>query len=201
MGVDVNIEFMPHKRALEAARLAKTDGTFIRSELIAQACPELIKVPVPLVASRVSVFATDPSLLDKLGGWESLVPYRVAYISGWLWIDRYLPACKEVHQIKKKNSLLLFLTKDRADVAIYEEGLGYEEMRKLGLEGIYVLETPLSVAQMYLYMSSQHSDMIPEIVTTLREMEADGTLQALRVKHHQQYRHASASGPDANRPQ
>lgn len=183
MNVDVDIQFVPHKRALEGARLQRVDGTFIRSKLIAQTCPELVMVPRPLITSKVTVFAVDPSILKTICGWESLAPYRVAYISGWQWVDRYLPACKEVHQIKKKNSLLLFLTKDRADVAVYEEVLGSEEIRTQRLENILSLACPLSVAKMYLYMHRRHAGMVPDITKTLRQMQQDGTFETLRLKH------------------
>lgn len=183
MGLDLDIQFVPHKRALEVARLGQTDGTFIRSELIATSCPELIMVPVPLITSRVTVFSTDPAFLERISGWESLKPYRVAFIYGWQWVDRYLPTCKEVHRIKKKNSLLHFLKKDRADVAIYEETLGREEIKTQGLDDIQILPTPLSVTRMYLYMNRSHADMVQEITKTLQAMECDGTYRAFHTEH------------------
>ena len=183
MGIGLTFEFMPHKRALEPAQQNLVDGTFIRSELIAETCPELVMVPVPLIASRVTAYTTDPAILRNITGWESMAPYRVAYIDGWQWVDRHLPEGTDIFKLKKKMSLLLFLSRGRADIAIYEETLGREEIRKQNLKDILALDTPLSVTDMYLYMHRNHLDMVPEIAGTLCGMIGDGTFEALRREH------------------
>lgn len=183
MDVDLTIEIMPHKRSLEAAQQEVVDGTFIRTELIAKNYPELVMVPVPLIESRVTAYATDPAILESITCWESMTPYRVAYIDGWQWVEHHLPGCTNLCRIKKKMSLLLFLSRGRADIAIYEETLGAEEIRKMDIKNIHVLDNPLSVTNMYLYMHRRHLGMVPEIADTLSAMIDDGTFQALRIRH------------------
>lgn len=56
LGYQVQWQLLPGARSLKLSNAGEIDGEFVRSEAVAQRYPNLVKVPVPLIASPIYLF-------------------------------------------------------------------------------------------------------------------------------------------------
>ncbi|NNG00811.1 MAG: transporter substrate-binding domain-containing protein [Desulfobacteraceae bacterium] len=74
------------------------------------------------------------------------------------------------------------LDRGRIDLAVFSRYFGLYVIRQLGLKGIRVLEPPLAVRPMFLYLHRKHMRLIPLLTAALVAMKTDGTFTEIRQK-------------------
>ncbi|SMF37096.1 substrate-binding periplasmic protein [Desulfovibrio gilichinskyi] len=181
MGIEINIIAMPSERSLYNANAGIQDGNFMRIEGISKDYPNLIMVPEPLSALIFVAFSRSKKI--KIDGWESLLPYRVAWIKGWKICDQKLSNAKSATRLKSEENLFLFLERGRADIGVFGRAPGEACLKKLGITDVYPLSPPIAVNNSYIYVHKKHARLIPQIVKTLQEMKHDGTFQKISDKY------------------
>ncbi|CAN2039580.1 Transporter substrate-binding domain-containing protein [Candidatus Magnetomoraceae bacterium gMMP-15] len=177
MGIGLEIIPMPSKRSLKNANNGTEDGNFLRTHGITQAYPNLIKVPERISVNRIVAFSKNTNI--KIRGWKSLLKYHLVYVNGWRNCERELKNSKAKTVVKNEELLLTLLEKDRAEVGIFGQSNGMEALKKLGYSNIKVLEPPIVVSNLFLYVHKKHEGLIPEIVKNLQKMKKDGTYENL----------------------
>lgn len=177
MGMRLEIIHMPSKRSLINANKGIEDGNFVRTEGISSKFPNLIKVPEKISENRIVAFSKNTGI--KVKGWQSLLNYHVAYINGWRNCERELQQSKTITTVKNEELLFTLLEKNRADIGVFGQSTGLEVLKKLRYSDIQVLEPPIVVSSLFLYVHKKHKKLIPEIVKTLRVMKEDGTYKNL----------------------
>ena len=79
----------------------------------------------------------------------------------------------------ESDQLMRMLEMDRIDVAVMDRGQGLASLRRAGVEGIKILEPPLSRVPTYHYLHVKHAYLVPTITAALKNMHVSGRLTIL----------------------
>ena len=100
-----------------------------------------MQVPERFVRISFVAFSKDATItLDN--GWNSLKPYRIAFINGWKMFEANAGTARVVHKVDKPEQLFRMLDDGRVDLVLYTKADGIVLTRSLGLASI----APLSIA-------------------------------------------------------
>ncbi|WP_194271271.1 ABC transporter substrate-binding protein [Zoogloea sp. 1C4] len=165
---------LPSERSLVAANLGEVDGEGLRVAGLSAQYPNLVQVPERFVRISFVAFAKDATIpLDN--GWDSLKPYRVAFINGWKMFEANASGARVVHKVDKPDQMFRMLDDGRVDLVLYTRADGTQLARSLGLTSIAPLSPPLRDVDMYLYLHKKHQALVPRLGQALRDLKADGT--------------------------
>jgi len=174
LGLELKLVTLPSERSLLAANQGEVDGEGLRVAGLGEQYPNLLRVPERYVGISFVAFARDATItLDR--GWDSLKPYRVAFIQGWKMFEANAAGARIVNKVDKPEQLFQMLEQGRVDVALYTLADGVALARKMGLTAIAPVTPSLRDVDMFLYLHKKHEALVPRLTQALREMKADGT--------------------------
>lgn len=174
VGIELKLVSLPSERSLTAANLGEVDGEGLRVAGLNSQYPNLVQVPERFVGVSFVAFSKDATInLDQ--GWESLKPYRVAFITGWKMFEANATGARVINKVDKPEQMFKMLDGGRVDLALYTRADGVVLARSLGLPTIAPLFPPLKDVSMYLYLNRKHEALVPKLAQALREMKADGS--------------------------
>lgn len=184
VGVDFKLISLPSERSLHSANQGEVDGEGLRVPGLSSQYPNLVQVPERYIGISFVAFAKDASIrVDQ--GWESLKPYRVAFINGWKMFETNAAGAKVVNKVDKAEQMFRMLDVGRIDLALYTRADGIALARSMGLASVAPLTPALKDVDMYLYLHKRHESLAPKLAQALREMKADGSynriLSSLKV--------------------
>ncbi len=174
----IDIDHLPAERALINADSGITDGEFPRISGLDKQYPNLVMVPEKITNYEFVAFSKIRG--KKMTSWAALQPYNVAIVRGWKILETNIVNTRSLVPAKNQKLLFNLLVNDRADIVVYSRFAGYAYVRSQGLKGIVVLEPPLAVREMYLYLNKKHKQLIKPLAQALREMRADGTYTEIK---------------------
>ena len=173
-GGDVRIVSLPSERSLIAANLGEVDGEGLRVGGLGTQYANLVQVPEPFVRISFVAFARDATItLDN--GWDSLKPYRVAFINGWKMFEANTGSARAVNKVDKPEQMFRMLEDGRVDLVLYTRADGVQLTRSLELSSVASVSPPLKDVDMYLYLHKKHQALAPRVGQALRDIKADGT--------------------------
>lgn len=164
------------KRALIHANENVDQGVALRVKNLEQKFPNLVRVPERVIENDFVAYAQNVQLATT--HWDTLKPYAVAHIHGWVIFERNLPAGQDVTTVKEAKQMFTMLDKGRTDIALYERWQGLQHIKDLSLSA-HVLEPPLASVDMFMYMHKNHAHLVDKLDHALKSMKADGTYQAI----------------------
>ena len=133
-----------------------------------------MEVPERFVRISFVAFSKDATIpLDN--GWDSLKPYRIAFINGWKMFEANALGARVVHKVDKPEQLFRMLEEGRVDLALYTRADGILLARNLGLPAIAPLSPTLKDVDMYLYLHKKHQALVPKLSQAIRDIKADGS--------------------------
>lgn len=177
LGYQIIIRHRPVERSIREANRCDADGEFMRIEGIERLYPNLILVNEHLFNFEFVTFTTLPVL--KIEGWTSLFNTRVGIVIGWKIVEEQLAGVKLRYDVPDPISLFKMLEAGRIDAAVYARLQGSYILEQLEISGIRIIEPPLAVKPMFLYMNKKYLKLIPELERVLREMKSDGSIDAI----------------------
>lgn len=172
VGVEIELQFLPEERALLNASQGIDDGDGPRIREMGTLYPGLIRVDESLLRYEFSAFAIDGTL--PCSGWADLHPYDLAVIRGWKILEQKLADAHSLQRVRTPALLFGMLAAGRVDAVVIDRGIGVAELERLDLAGVHVLEPPLAVRDMYLFLHKRHSALCEPLAVALRQMKADG---------------------------
>lgn len=164
------------KRALINANEDVDQGVAMRVANLEQTYPNLIRVPERIVENDFVAYTREANFATT--GWETLKPYAVTYIHGWVVFERNLVEGQTATDVKDPEQLFIMLEKNRADIALYERWQGLQHAKDRG-QVVRVLEPPLASVDMFMYLHKNHAHLVEPLAQALRDMKADGGYQAI----------------------
>jgi polar amino acid transport system substrate-binding protein len=174
IGAHFNLVSLPSERSLHLANQGEVDGEGLRVAGLGGQYPNLIQVPERYIGISFVAFAKDPAIrLDQ--GWESLKPYRVAFITGWKMFEANTSSARVINKVDKPEQMFRMLDGGRIDLALYTRADGMALAHGMGLSSIAPIVPSLKDVDMYLYLHKKHEALVPKLAQALREMKADGT--------------------------
>ena len=177
IGVDLKLVSLPSERSLTAANLGEVDGEGLRVGGLGGPdgpYPNLIQVPERFVRISFVAFAKNATIsLDN--GWDSLKPYRIAFINGWKMFEANALGARVVNKVDKPEQLFRMLDEGRVDLVLYTHADGLLLARNLGLTSVAPLSPALKEVDMYLYLHKKHQALVPKLTQAIRDLKADGS--------------------------
>lgn len=174
IGHEFKLVSLPSERSLQAANAGEIDGEGLRVAGLAGKYTNLIQVPERYIGISFVAFATDPAIrLDA--GWDSLKPYRVAFINGWKMFEANTSDARVVNKVGKPEQMFRMLDGRRIDLALYTLADGVALARHMGLASVRPVRPALKDVDMYLYLNKKHAALVPQLAGALRTMKSDGT--------------------------
>lgn len=180
IGRAVKFDPLPARRALEWANDGVTDGDLARIAGTEKPFPNLIKLSPPVFHFSGVAFAT--KVVRPISEWKDLKGLSIGIVRG----IRYSEIGTEgMNPIPTNDMTHLFkiLKLGRIDVAVAVLEAGRIEIRRNYPDaGIHPVGEPLLVAPLYHYIHVKNGHLVQKLEAALREMEADGEIEALREK-------------------
>lgn len=183
VGVDFKLVSLPSERSLHAANQGEVDGEGLRVAGLSSQYPNLVQVPERYIGVSFVAFAKDATIqLDN--GWDSLKPYRIAFITGWKMFEANARGARVVNKVDKPEQMFRMLDGGRIDLALYTRADGIALARSMGLASVAPLFPSLKEVDMYLYLNKKHEALAPRLAQALKDMKADGTYNRLLFSLH-----------------
>ncbi len=176
-GVPVRVLYAPSERSLVNVNEGIVDGEYLRISGLQSKYPNLVMVPEPICEYEFTAFARNRGI--RIGGWESLRPYNVGFITGWKILEENVAGVKSLTKVKDDDALFEVLRSDRADLIIFERLQGEAYLKRTGEKGIISLKPPLARRKMYLYLNRRNAPLVSKLADALRQMKQDGTTRRI----------------------
>jgi len=171
-GLHLKLIRLPAERALMNANAGIEDGDLSRIAGLEKNYPNLVRVPEKILDMHFVAFTRKPKPTEA--SWTGFDPYTVGYIKGWKVFEQNLSSTTQVSMAGDPGQLFTMLDKNRIDVALYDRWMGYALAKQMQITDIRVVEPPLAVREMFIYLHQRHADKIPAIAAALRAIKAEG---------------------------
>ncbi len=171
INVDMEILHLPSGRSLVNASHGRIDGEYARISGIESAYPGLIMVDAKLADYHFCAFTLHDDL--ELEGWEDLSAWHTAYIKGWKILEDNAGSARSITLVSDVDLLFSILLAGRVDVVLYDRLRGEYFLESRGIEGVRIIEPPLAVRGMYLYLNRRHSELVAPLEAAIREIREE----------------------------
>jgi len=178
LGMDIEVRYLPGYRALRKANNGKVDGLLFHVPNLGISYANLIQIKAPVFHSQLVGF-TNKTI--KIKDWDSLNPYRIGYVRGFLLVEERLMNA-QTEAVDRAEDLMMMLSRGRIDVAVDTHLTGLYTIKKLGLQEIKVVSPALESFSSFHYLNKKHKSLIPQVEHVLSEMEKEGAILEIRNK-------------------
>ncbi|MBT4263552.1 MAG: transporter substrate-binding domain-containing protein [Deltaproteobacteria bacterium] len=173
VGRTVRISHLPAERSIFNANMGIDDGDFVRISGLDRLYSNLIQVPEKIIDYEFSAFTRNIDIRPE--GWSSLTSYNLAIVRGWKILEKNLKDAKTLFRVKNQRLLFNMLDKGRVDLVVYSKYEGNWIIKKNRYDSIKVLEPPLAIREMFLYLNKRHKRLVPLLDQAFKNMKSDGT--------------------------
>ena len=181
LDLTVDISPMPGNRAQEEATTGAKDGEIMRIFTYGNENPTTIRVPTPYYYLETMGFVRKNSGI-RIKSKADLAKYRLAKVRGVKHTNNITKGLENVFDLKNTETMMEFLARGRADVALTNTVDGLLVLEKLGYENIGPIEKPLAVLDLYNYIHENHADIVPLVDKAILDMQSSGELKQLIAK-------------------
>lgn len=171
-GLRLKLVKLPSERGLVNANTGIEDGDLTRIAGLEKNYPNLVRVPEKIMDWHFVAFTRHEELAKA--SWSGLAPLSVGYIRGWKIFEHNLKHATHIITTENSEQLFTMLNKDRIDVALYERWLGSALAKRMRIQNLHVVEPPLAVREMFIYLNIRYADKVPAIAAALRAIKAEG---------------------------
>jgi polar amino acid transport system substrate-binding protein len=163
-------------RALTNANENLDQGVAMRIKGLEKKYPNLVRIDEPLIDNDFVAYSKNIDLVTD--GWNSLKPFSVVYINGWVIFSRNLNLEQDYHTVKSPQQMFAMLEKNRVDLVLYERWQGLQYAKDSGIR-VTVHEPPLASVKMFMYIHKDYANLVPKLAQALQQMKEDGSYQAI----------------------
>jgi polar amino acid transport system substrate-binding protein len=178
LGIDINITLIPAERALINVDQGIDDGLVQRVGGLQKQYPHTFHLEEKTMDLEFSAFTrrNNPTITQ----WQEFTPYSVALITGWKIYEKNLEGHPNLIKVKEPRQLFELLQNGRVDYVLLTKWNGLGIMNDMGMrDDFIVVEPPLAIEAMYLYLNEKHLELAPRLNQALRDIKADGTYEQI----------------------
>lgn len=176
LGIDVIIKTLPGERALIEANSGRMDGDLNRKAGLEKKYANLVMIPVSLLAADWVVFARN--IKFRVNGWKSLKPYSIAIQRGLRVAEDGTEGMNPII-VNSIEQLFEMLNSNRIDIVVSTRLEGLISIKKLGMNGIVVLEPSIQVVPLYHYIHKKHIPIANQLTRILAKMKKNGRIKEI----------------------
>lgn len=170
------VGYTASERANMNANSGVDDGVAMRVRGLEVNFPNLIRVDEKVIDNDFVAYSIRHRLSTT--GFDSLKPYQVGYISGWVVFEKRLDSSYALTPAQDADQLFNLLANDRADIVLFERWQGNWLIRERRLPAKLLLP-PLVSTEMFMYLNKKHAHLVEPAARALRAMKADGTYRRI----------------------
>ena len=176
--VPLKLVHIPADRASHLFNLGKIDAEFSRAALYQQIRSTAIKAQEPISKLPLYVFTADKRF--TVNGWQSLRPYRILTIKGWVYTKKSLVGFDTV-EVESPFQALRMLKAGRADLFVTDM-LSVNSLRndlEFNQGDIIRLDNPVTVLNTYTFFLAKHTAIAKAYSEALITLKREGTYQQI----------------------
>ncbi len=175
-GFELQLVKLPAERALLLVNSGMEDGELTRIAGLEAQYPNLVRVPEKLVDWTFSAFSKDDSVPASVA---AIRGRAVGFIRGWKFYEKAMAGAANAIMTDDAAQLFRLLQLKRIEVALYSRLMGLHYLRTQGIDGLRVIEPPLYVEEMFIYLHNRHAAHVAEIAAALRALKREGAYQRI----------------------
>lgn len=177
-GLDLEIISMPATRATIQSTTGATDGETHRVKSYGNIHPELLIVQPSYYCIDTVLFAQKGS--DALqADLEEISRYRVAILKGVKNAIELTEGFADIQEFETSLQMMQFLALGRTDYVLLSHLNGNSVLKDNKIENITVYDPPIERTCLYHYLHISHSDLIPKLERTIKELKESGELEEI----------------------
>ena len=176
MGYEIKFLALPPERGLVQANTGATDGdTHRKEDLEKDLYPNLIQVPVAINKANMVAFSKRNDITLK--GWESLRSYKFGILRGQKFTEAKTAGMTKTFFVDAEKAIFA-VGSGSMDLVVLTEMTGVEIIKQANYFGIIkVLQPPFGTLKLFHYLHKKHQDLIPQLTSILKQMEASGEIE------------------------
>lgn len=188
LGIPMKISVYPILRLSMSSDRGDVDGDVARVHAYAAAHPELVRVEESVLTVQLALYTADPALsLRRLEDIPS-ADLRATFVRGAAVCEKSLKpwmAAGRLVDVNDDGQALKMLLARRTDVHCTTD-LGVENQLRLPeFKGVSTIRPVLvlgEAVELYPYLHRRHAALAPRLAATLRQMKAEGLIEAYRAE-------------------
>ena len=186
IGMNVSIEALPGRRALQLASSGDKDGETLRVYGLGEKVSSLRRMPVPLSSLQTVAFRKKGSGVD-LSAKEDLHNHSSAIIQGVLHTVAITEGVEKVFEVNNAESIFKMLQAGRCDLALTSAFDGEAWLKRLGITDLEQVPFVLNDQPLFHYVHESKSEILDKLTPVAEAMEVSGELGDIRKKAEEAY--------------
>lgn len=178
LGIDMQVQSMPSRRALHLANRGDLDGDLFRIAAAAREYPDLIRVDYPLLEGKLYAVVRDPSITSLPDPKDASL--KVAVRRGVL-IAEHTAKQLGMHSVRTESyeQIRNLLEHDRVDIGLISVIEDLSPLTGSEWEQLHILPEPVTHFTLYHYLHRGHAPLAAALVEVLSQMEQEGVKNEL----------------------
>lgn len=173
IGYRAEFPVYPPNRMIALLNTGEVDSLILAEASFASDYPGAIRIGTVIWNDELVAFSKSPL---PVRGWESLMPYRIGYISGMLIIERNLGPEYATFPVGNPIQLFKMLDAGRTDAVVTSRAVGELMISTLGLSGVSRMGKTLALVPNYHFLAKGHEDIARRLSVVLEDMEKTGRI-------------------------
>ena len=178
LGIPIEIQLLPGKRALIETSHGRLAGEVHRIYRVGEDYPTLQRVPTSINYIEPSVFSNNK--IFSVTGCQALKDYTIGRTRGVRHAEVCTQGMAHIKIFNNSRVLMENLKLNRVELAITAKINGIIQLNRLGQHSISVLTPPLRKMPVYHYLHDRHRGLIPKIDKIFKSMKEKGELERIR---------------------
>lgn len=166
LNIKIKIVYFPAARTLWLANNGMVDGEVARLAGLEKTYSNLLRVNNPVNIISTSVY-TKMGTYFTVQGWQSLAPYRIAYLRGVKVVENNLQGLS-AEGVTTLEQAFMMLEHNRVDVVLADANQTTKLLSKY--PDIKMLTPPVYSFPVYHYLNKKHADLVPKLEAVLQQM-------------------------------
>ena len=175
IGVAVEFVYLPGLRDLDKTNHGELDGSGLRTDIVVEKYPNIIKVPVPIFTTSLIAVTTNGNLkIDELKDLNGLL---TGVLRGDLIANSIASENNaDLHRLDYLNAGLKMLMEGRLDVLFAAKSMVRIHLDRFP-DAEFVMSNDLYKINVYHVVSNKHADLVPLLARSFREMIEEGSMK------------------------
>ncbi len=179
LGFDIEVVWVPARRALELSNDGEVDGELHRIFGIDKRWVNLVMVPNQVNVLEATVFTK--GLEFKVAGWDSFNAYSVGVRRGIQFSNTNTQGMSR-QIVNTVQGLFEILKHDRVEVIVTSLINGLNALQDTKGSMIRPLKPAIEIYPLYHYLHKKHKSLVPRVNAVLEEMKNEGLIQHIRMQ-------------------
>jgi polar amino acid transport system substrate-binding protein len=176
-GLHAVFEYMPAARSIKTANSGRMDGEALRSKDAAAKYPNLVRVAVPVAKGELVAWALHD--IGPINESFDITKFRVALMNGDVLAQRIAGEAR-VYNVRSYNQAAGMLLKNRIDfVLAWRRSFTTIVSASPKFSQIRPVSKDLFVTEGYHYLHKKHTNLVPRLERSLRELWANGRMDEM----------------------